>query len=119
VGHMLWFYDGSLVFPGNLGPEFLLSVPRLSALTIRGESGTPSTCYRNCFHCPSATISLGAFSFGSYVRASLLLLYFWGSPCVPCIPSFWYARIGGGASAEAGHTPQCVLCPSEAVGANS
>ena len=43
MGHMLWFYDGSLVFLGNLGPEFLLSIPRLSALTTRENSGTPST----------------------------------------------------------------------------
>ena len=35
MGHMLRFYDGSLVFLENLGPEFLLSVLRLDALTTR------------------------------------------------------------------------------------
>ena len=112
MGHMLWIYDGSLVFLGNLGPEFLLSVPRLSALTTRGDSGTPSTTAGIYSFVLWPQLDLGVFPFGSYVRASLLLLYFWGSPCVPCIPLFLFAHIGCGAAAKWFIAPVCAKPPS-------
>ena len=63
-----------------LGPEFLLSNPRLSALTTRGRFyGTPLSSLPELLPRPSATRSLRCFySFLACMQATMFLRLYFG-----------------------------------------
>ena len=101
-----------------LGPEFLLSNPRLSALTTRGRFyGTPLNLLPELLPRPSATRSLRCFY--SFLRACklFLLVYFWEAPvCLvtPCmLPLVCTHRSAAWSLTECGRgpMPQCVIGP--------
>jgi len=87
-----------------------------------GKVGPPRPVTGTASIVQVVTISLGVFPFGSYVRAtcSFLLL---GKPMCALYPlvsvRMYRLRYERLSRAEAGHTPQCVLCPSEARWCNS
>ena len=103
-----------------LGPEFLLSNPRLSALTTRGRFyGTPLGSLPESIPRPSATRSLRCFySFLACMQATIFLRLSFGEAHVclvtPCmLPLVCTHRFAAWAfiACERGPTPQCVIGP--------